>query len=604
MLMASSSRTGPSSRRADILSSPASTSLNNTASPAASLPTTGTGSATAIAWKKAAETLENSIPEKDFRRISSLTGPEDVLKELEIWQIKRGTSKLGAVINQVRDGLARMQGFNRALDLLAQGSPSPGCLLWGSIVFVLTMLRNATEEYDKICKALSRVIQCLPAIEIYAQVFSDSVLIQGCVSDFYCSLLRFWTKACKSYHRRHLWKFQRAWRDYDARFGELENGMIRCQERLEKIATAQHIHESRKAITEQQSVNAAILKAQDSQYHRDIIAWLAPTTYEVDYYVDDLVSARAARHVDTCRWVLAKDVFMQFNQKSLRQGTLLWIYAQPGAGKTVLSAFLIDYFSHGQVSHQPPVLYFFCRNTDAEKNKSNAILRSLVYQLFQALRRRSMSSSMSKDLNLALVESGQKKASNFDKMWQIFINRITDLAPATILVDALDECEDSPILIRKLQSLASSHQVAVVLISRKEDILYRLLHQSDSFEIMAEDVDADIKAFVDAKINASSCLSHPSVQNLVITRLCEPHQGMFLWVYLMWKELKSCVSVAEVQEALEQVPSELNAVFARILKELRGSLDKPTLSLCLKVLTWVVTAIVSFDLFGLSISED
>ena len=328
------------------------------------------------------------------------------------------------------------------------------------------------------------------------------------------------------------------------------------------------------------------------EHQRDIIAWLAPTTYEVDYYVDDLISARAARHVDTCRWVLAKDVFMQFNEKLLREGSLLWIYAQPGAGKTVLSAFLVDYFNHGQGSRQLPVLYFFCRNTDAEKNKPFAVLRSLVYQLFQALRKRSMSSSMSKDLALALAESGQKRASSFDKMWQIFVNHITDLVPVTILVDALDECEDSPILIQNLQSWASSLQVAVILISRKEDILYRLLHQCDSIEIMAEDVDADITAFVDAKVNASTCLSHPSVQNLVISRLREPHQGMFLWVYLMWKELKSCVSVAEVQEALEQVPSELNAVYARILKGLQRTLDRPTLNLCSKVLMWVVTAIV------------
>lgn len=170
-------------------------------------------------------------------------------------------------------------------------------------------------------------------------------------------------------------------------------------------------------------------------------------------------------------------------------------------------------------------------------------------------------------------------------------------------MDALDECKDSSILIKKLQSIAVSHRVAVILISRKEDNLYRLLHQSDSLEIMAEDVDDDIKAFVEAKVNASSCLSHPSVKNLVITRLCDPHEGMFLWVYLMWKELKSCVSEAEVQEALEQLPSELNAVYTRILGGLRQSLDKSPLRLCSKVLTWVVNAIVSVHISGPSISE-
>lgn len=338
ILMASLSGIGPSSRRADIPLSPRPGSLANTTSRAASPAATGTGSAAAIAWKKAIQNLEKSLPEKDFKRICTITSPEDILKQLEIWQIKRRTSKLDAVIDQVRDGLARMQSFNRALDVLAQGSPSPGCMVWGSIVFVLTMLQNATEEYDRICKAFTRVIQCLPAVELYTEAFLDSGLIQSCVGDLYCSLLRFWIKACKSYHRRRLWRFQKAWSGYDAKFSELEDDMFRYKERLEKLATAQHIHESGKAITEQQSVNATILKAQNLEYQRDIIAWLAPTSHEIDYFVDDLVTARAARHVDTCRWVLAKDVFIHFSQKVVQEGSLLWIYGQPGAGKTVLSA--------------------------------------------------------------------------------------------------------------------------------------------------------------------------------------------------------------------------------------------------------------------------
>ena len=77
--------------------------------------------------------------------------------------------------------------------------------------------------------------------------------------------------------------------------------MTRYQERLEKLATAQHFHESRKTMAEQQSMNSIVLKAQNLEHQRDLVAWLAPATDEIDYYVDDLMNARAARHVDTCR---------------------------------------------------------------------------------------------------------------------------------------------------------------------------------------------------------------------------------------------------------------------------------------------------------------
>lgn len=477
-----------------------------------------------------------------------------MLKELEQWQAKRVGSKHSKVVDQVRDGLARMQSFNRALDLIAQGTPFPGCLVWGSVVFLLTILQNATEEYDKICKALTRMIECLPAVELYTEAFSDSSLIQGCVIDFYCSLLRFWIKACKAYHRRHLWRFRRAWNSFDAKFGELDNDMVRYQKLLEKLAAAKHMQESTKAIREQKLVNASVLKAQDWEHKKDLIAWLAPANSDVNYYNDDLANASKIRHVDTCGWMLGKDAFIGFSEKILQKGSLLWIYAQPGAGKTVLSAFLVEYFRDNQRPRPAPVLYFFCLNTDAEKNGPIAVLRSLSYQLLQALGKQSMSASMSEDLTLAMVESGQKKATNFHTLWRIFSNHIKDLDSATIIIDALDECEDPSDLIENFKSLANSRHVAVILTSRKEAFLYKLLHQSDSLEVMAEDVDADIKAFVKAKVNASSCLSHPSVRDLVIKRLCEPHEGMFLWVYLMWKELKSCISVPEVQEALQQLP--------------------------------------------------
>lgn len=34
---------------------------------------------------------------------------------------------------------SRLQRFTASIDMLAQGSPAPGCLLWGSIKFALTV---------------------------------------------------------------------------------------------------------------------------------------------------------------------------------------------------------------------------------------------------------------------------------------------------------------------------------------------------------------------------------------------------------------------------------------------------------------------------------
>jgi hypothetical protein len=113
-----------------------------------------------------------------------------------------------------------------------------------------------------------------------------------------------------------------------------------------------------------------------------------------------------------------------------------------------------------------------------------------------------------------------------------------------------------------------------------------------SIAITPEDINADIDAFIAAKVSASPRLSRSLVRDLVISKLSNAHNGMFLWVYLVLKELKSCFSVAQVQEALVQLPKGLDGIYESIILRLQTTLRSPTLDLCSKVLTWVVSAIV------------
>ena len=486
----------------------------------------------------------------------------------------------------------------------------------------MQIVQNAAEEYTKLCKALYRMIECLPRVEIYTETFRDSKLVQDSVEVFYSSVLRFWTKACKFYRRGGLYKAVRVvWNDYDVEFRQLESDMVGCQNRIEgwslanhwksksylltktalASALAEHIGDSKVARAQQQIVNTSLLEAQGSIRQREIIAWLAPTGCAVDYYLEDLANGKAARHANTCQWLLARNTFIQFSETITRSGALLWIYAQPGAGKTILAAFLVDHFALRQQSGC--LLFFFCKDADDDKRTSIAIARSLLYQLFLALRERDMVSALIEELSFAVDESGHKTALSFSAIWKILSSHISVLKPATIIVDALDECRDSDTLIRSLRSMASAYNVAVILTSRKEEHIHQLLNQIPSLEMTKDDIDADIKAFVQAKVAASPRLSQPSVQQLVVKRLCESHEGMFLWVQYMVKELKSCASLEQVQADLQELPKGINALYQRILERLQETLDKHMFELCSKVLTWVITSIVGVAL-ALLVDED
>ena len=100
----------------------------------------------------------------------------------------------------------------------------------------MQIVQSASEEYNKLCKVLIRMTECLPSIELYTDTFLDSSLVQDCVTAFYSSFLRFWTRACKFYRRHRLWNFVRViWNDYNAEFGDLEVKMVRYRDRVEGL---------------------------------------------------------------------------------------------------------------------------------------------------------------------------------------------------------------------------------------------------------------------------------------------------------------------------------------------------------------------------------
>ena len=126
----------PSIKMAALPSSSSSRAPNSVATP------TPTSSAMSVvdAWKEAVEKYQKSLSKKDqVQVLQTSTGPADVVKDIEQWHEKLNKSKSTKLAAAISGGLARLQQFTSSIDMLAQGSPQPGCLLWGSIKFALTV---------------------------------------------------------------------------------------------------------------------------------------------------------------------------------------------------------------------------------------------------------------------------------------------------------------------------------------------------------------------------------------------------------------------------------------------------------------------------------
>ena len=147
-------------------------------------------------------------------------------------------------------------------------------------------------------------------------------------------------------------------------------------------------------------------------------------------------------------WILERPEFEVWINSDRNDATtrMLWLTGVPGAGKTILSSFLISRFSDvSDKKPSTPTLYFFFKMTDSDKNSVIAVTRSLVYQLYLL-----SPASLCADI-LSLRDGGGKdKALSDQRLWDLFVKRARDFKNLTIVLDALDVCDGVRVLLRRM----------------------------------------------------------------------------------------------------------------------------------------------------------
>ena len=234
----------------------------------------------------------------------------------------------------------------------------------------------------------------------------------------------------------------------------------------------------------------------------------------------------------------------------------------------------------------PPILHFFFKLTDNDKNSVLAVTRSLLYQLYSLF-----PATLSTEIIALRDNSGKERALSEQGLWDLFVKHTKELTNLIIILDALDECNGVDVLLRRLSSLLPCCRARIFLASRKEENIALALAGYPQVVISHEDVEADIRSYVTAEIKEIPRFQGKSVQHRMIDALSSGHGGMFLWAYLMVKELKELGTVRQVDDALKSLPRGLEEMHEAIITRLDSTLHKAHRELATKILTWVVCAV-------------
>ncbi|CAN9468043.1 unnamed protein product [Alternaria alternata] len=309
---------------------------------------------------------------------------------------------------------------------------------------------------------------------------------------------------------------------------------------------------------------------------------------------DRLLDVKGERAAGTCKWILTDQLYkMWFYSDSC----LLWLSGGPGAGKTMLSIFLVEEL-RTRLPKNTILLQYFCKSEDKKRNTAVTILRGLIFQLL-----RYQPSLYGYILpTFALQKESLFADASFNSLWKIFENMTCDPTLGTIycVLDGLDECheESSKALLNKFRRYfrpavdgASTRKLNLFVACRGyPKVMAELLSRFPRLHLDSQakdEVNEDVNRFIEAKVNslaADKCYSE-DLRLHIVNVFKERAEGTFLWIGIVAEELRRYNRI-EVENVLNLFPPGLETLYGRALLQIEHRQQNITS----RILRWVTLA--------------
>ena len=283
------------------------------------------------------------------------------------------------------------------------------------------------------------------------------------------------------------------------------------------------------------------------------------------------------RVTGTCEWFLRHPKFLEWRRDTA--ANLLWVTADPGCGKSVLSRALVD--SSLLDPDEPDAVtnstcYFFFKD-DAERGSGRNALRSLLHQLFK---------QKPWLIRHAVREYQTTQELTFEQLWDVLMRAVSDTnaGPVICLLDALDECESSTrrSLIQHISAFYTqkmNSKLKFIVMSRpyhhieadfgiKIDNLPSIHLDGDE---KSEDICREIDIVIDQEVTNICRARRPKLDAKIQTSLTghlKNRKGRtYLWVHLMLEELRMSLESSErkLTNLLNALPESVYDAYNKIL---------------------------------------
>jgi hypothetical protein len=321
---------------------------------------------------------------------------------------------------------------------------------------------------------------------------------------------------------------------------------------------------------------------------------------------DSLVDARRSILPGTCTWIHRKALFQSWSKSPAPQ--ILRILGRDGSGKTMLAVNIVDEmirrYPQGDIQGTSSVSVSYCFY---EAGMTLAgIIKTMAY--FAVLNDKIYSKHI--ESSIAELEDN----TSVRKLWKLLFlqpfERCEVKNSAILVFDGLDEAE--PAILRQLNTIIENfmerceerHQprMKILLLAKPDGELSDIIEDEDrltndiqTIEILPEDNEADINAFIEFKLRKARSLNAEK-KKIITDKLRENADGMFKYVSLTTQEILRKRMPAEMVAAADNLPKGLNEALYQMLQRISDTSDDDMITDLNILLEWTACSNTSMTL--------
>ncbi|KAF5981974.1 coenzyme A synthetase [Fusarium bulbicola] len=296
-----------------------------------------------------------------------------------------------------------------------------------------------------------------------------------------------------------------------------------------------------------------------------------------------------------------------FKDWKAKSNSFMWLHANVGSGKTILSSTIIDHLEK-QGEGTVAFLYFSYHMDKDQTHLSRLFRISLIQQILRPLIEPVGPNFLVPRRFRELYHKYQPSQEPSDEDLEAILRYLLDLTPQTfIIVDALDECSprgDQLDVIETLGtiSLMAKTECHIIITSRKEQLIEEAIRDLPldkkiiPFDIA--EVNADISHHLLNVVKSKPCSKwSPELQNEVTKHLVNRADGVFRWADLQIRALAGQVREKDVRRALSRLPQGLEATYERMLNRID---DQDKFEEAYAVFRWIAFSTTRLNLAAVS----